>query len=78
MGLRSRIRIRRRRIRQDGVGRVRGWVTVGSQGGEVFSLEEVVYWVSQEGKEKKKKDKDKKKKDKDEKEKERIRWSRKS
>ena len=31
LGLRSRIRIRRRRIRQDGVGRVRGWVTVGSQ-----------------------------------------------
>ena len=38
----------------------------------MFSLEEVVYWVSQEGEEKlKKKDKDKKEKDK-------IRWSRKS
>ena len=38
----------------------------------MFSLEEVVYWVSQEREEKKKK------KDKDEKEKDKIRWSRKS
>ena len=38
----------------------------------MFSLEEVVYWVSQEREEKKKK------KDKDKKEKDKIRWSRKS